>query len=91
MDDNDIFEAAEKKNLAMQMQMGLMDSLGGENVDDPIIADMEDKNLAQDYNVQENSAGSIMSVNLASLENDPNVKNHIVVCGIHSVSKATLT
>ena len=88
MDDNDIFEAAEKKNLAMQMQMGLMDSLGGENVDDPIIADMEDKNLAQDYNVQENSAGSIMSVNLASLENDPNVKNHIVVCGIHSAIKS---
>jgi len=28
-----------------------------------------------------------MSVTLASLENNPIVKNHIVVCGIHSAIK----
>jgi hypothetical protein len=29
-----------------------------------------------------------MSVTLATLENDINVKNHIVVCGIHSAIKS---
>jgi hypothetical protein len=29
-----------------------------------------------------------MQVTLASLENSPDVKNHIVVCGIHSAIKS---
>ena len=29
-----------------------------------------------------------MAVTKASLENDPDVKNHIVVCGIHSAIKS---
>ena len=49
--------------------------------------DTADKKLMQDYYVWDNPASS-MSVTLASLENDNVVKNHIVVCGIHSAIKS---
>lgn len=41
----------------------------------------------QDYYVWDAPTSS-MEVTLASLENDPRVKNHIVVCGIHSAIKS---
>lgn len=41
----------------------------------------------QDYYVWDTQTSS-MNVTLASLENDPLVKNHIVVCGIHSAIKS---
>lgn len=43
--------------------------------------------MRQDYYVWETPTSS-MSVTLATLENDPLVKNHIVVCGIHSAIKS---
>jgi len=33
-------------------------------------------------------ARSIISQTLASLENNPEIKNHIIVCGIHSAIKS---
>ena len=47
----------------------------------------EDKMMKQDYYVWDIPTSS-MSVTLATLENDPHVKNHIVVCGIHSAIKS---
>jgi len=42
--------------------------------------------LSKEYYVTEGKA-DLMNVTLASLENSPHVKNHIVVCGIHSAIK----
>lgn len=46
----------------------------------------ENKKLMQNYYVNDQRT-DLMNVTLASLENHPSVKNHIVVCGIHSAIK----
>ena len=61
--------------------------MNNDGVDEHYQQDTEDKKLMQDYYVWECPTSS-MSVTLASLENDPYVKNHIVVCGIHSAIKS---
>ena len=49
--------------------------------------DSDDLSLMNDYYVWPTPTSS-MSVTQASLENDPDVKNHIVVCGIHSAIRS---
>ena len=61
--------------------------MNNDGVDEHYQQDTEDKKLMQDYYVLECPTSS-MSVTLASFENDPYVKNHIVVCGIHSAIKS---
>lgn len=58
-----------------------------EGVDETFIRETEDKKLMQEFYVWDTPA-SQMNVTLATLENDPHVKNHIVVCGIHSAIKS---
>ena len=55
--------------------------------DEQYIQDSEDKLMMQDYYVYASPTSS-MSVTLATLENNKKVKNHIVVCGIHSAIKS---
>jgi hypothetical protein len=43
--------------------------------------------LKKEFYLYDNPISS-MEVTLASLENSPDVKNHIVVCGIHSAIKS---
>lgn len=57
------------------------------DADDQFLKDTEDQKMMQDYYVWDTQTSS-MNVTLASLENDPLVKNHIVVCGIHSAIKS---
>jgi hypothetical protein len=40
-----------------------------------------------EYYVSDDKA-DLMNVSLSSLENHPHVKNHIVVCGIHSAIRS---
>jgi len=47
----------------------------------------EQKMLMENYYVT-NGKADLMNVTLASLENHPTIKNHIVVCGIHSAIKS---
>ena len=47
----------------------------------------ESKKLREHYYVNEERT-ELMNVTLASLENNDKVKNHIVVCGIHSAIKS---
>jgi hypothetical protein len=50
-------------------------------------AENENKKLREHYYVNEQRT-ELMNVTLASLENNDKVKNHIVVCGIHSAIKS---
>jgi len=56
-------------------------------MDSQYIHEAENKKLMAEYYVTEGRA-DLMNVTLASLENNPSVKNHIIVCGIHSAIKS---
>jgi hypothetical protein len=62
-------------------------TLGTEAVDEMFIRESVDKKLMEEFYVYETPASS-MNATLATLENDPFVKNHIVVCGVHSAIKS---
>lgn len=49
--------------------------------------DNENMKLMRNYYVNDTKT-DLMNVTLASLENHPSIKNHIVVCGIHSAIKS---
>ena len=65
----------------------LEDDMNLGDADEQFLKDTEDQKMMQDYYVWDAPTSS-MEVTLASLENDPRVKNHIVVCGIHSAIKS---
>ena len=51
------------------------------------MAKTQEKKMFEQFYVHDNQR-STMSVTLATLENSPDVKNHIIVCGIHSEIKS---
>ena len=60
-----------------------------ENFDEVYQQETEDKKLMEDYYVYSaDEAKNQMGQTKASLENDADVRNHIVVCGIHSAIKS---
>lgn len=92
MDDDDamqdVINSAKAGNQGEGQIIDDMDTdMNNDGVDEHYQQDTEDKKLMQDYYVWDSPTSS-MSVTLASLENDPYVKNHIVVCGIHSAIKS---
>lgn len=67
--------------LHMEADMGI------EGVDELFLQETQDKKLMQEFYVSEMAISS-MNVTSATLENDKEVKNHIVVCGIHSAIRS---
>ena len=65
----------------------MQENSGGRDIDDQFHAKSQEKKLFDQFYVHDNQR-STMSVTLASLENSPLVKNHIIVCGIHSEIKS---
>lgn len=65
----------------------LNETLAGSEIDDQYQQQSDENKLTNDYYVWPTPTQP-MAVTKASLENDPDVKNHIVVCGIHSAIKS---
>ena len=90
MDEKDIF--TNDKGMAYgapgdPLMQGMAETNMMEGVDELYQQETEEKLLTQNFYVLPQPKSS-KDVTLASLENDPYVKNHIVVCGIHSAIKS---